>query len=155
MNGLILQGPFLTRAEAGRRAGLPGRHISHRPDLLRAGGRTYKEAYFALQFDETGIRDDIGRIVLALRGRITDVAIADWLVRGSPALEGMSPLSWLNRGGDLRHLLAMISELPAVEMSPPNTPNLPAAGAAAPGRHPRVTPRHPRPRARLRPAGSH
>ena len=155
MNGLILQGPFLTRAEAGRRAGLPGRHIFHRPDLLRAGGRTYKEAYFALQFDETGIRDDIGRIVLALRGKITDVVIADWLIRGSPALDGMSPLSWLNRGGDLGHLLAMISGLAAVEMSPPRTPTPSADEALTPGTHRRVTPRRSRSRARLRPAGSH
>ena len=152
MNGLILQGPFLTRAQAGVRAGLPSRHISHRPDLLRAGGRTYKEAYFALQFDETGIRDDIGRIVLALRGRITDPAIADWLVRGSSALDGMSPLSWLNRGEDLRHLLLLASDVEAFPRKAKLDPaTVPVALTATEGSRWSAASKRGRPRIRLRP----
>ena len=46
----VLQGPFLTRAEAAVRAGVDAAHISHRPDLLRLDGRWLEEVYFAFQF---------------------------------------------------------------------------------------------------------
>ena len=152
MNGLILQGPFLTRSEAARGAGLSASDVSHRPDLLRAGGRTYREAYFALQFDEMGIRDDIGRIVLALRGKMTDAAIADWLVRGSAALDGMSPLSWLNRGGDLGHLLALASEAaPSISKAKSDSATPPVIATARPGGRWNAASEHRRPRVRLRP----
>ena len=109
MTGRVLLGPFLTRAEAAKRGGLSAATIHHRPDLLRVGGSIFKEAYFAFQFDRAGVHRDVGSVVLALRPRFDDVTIADWLVRRTPALSGHSPLSWLNRGGDLEAVLGAAS----------------------------------------------
>jgi hypothetical protein len=118
MTERVLLGPFLTRVEAGRRSGLAEEDVLHRPDLLRVGGRMYKEAYFAFQFGRTGVRRDVGSVVLAMRGRVDDVTIADWLVRSTSSLLGSSPLSWMNRGGNLESVLsAAATSGPAVAES--------------------------------------
>lgn len=93
----VLQGPFLTRAEAAERSGLSADDMPFRPDLLRIGGRSLPEAYFQFQFGPAGIRNEIGTIVLAMRGSFDDIAIADWLVRSNPALRGERPLDRLLR----------------------------------------------------------
>ena len=129
MTERILMGPFLTRAEVARRAGVSADEIRHRPDLMHVGGETYKEAYFAFQFDRKGIRDDVGRLVLALRGRIDDSTIADWLIRSNPVLNSVSPLSWLNRGGDAATLIAVTRDS-----------NSPVLGDTAPRSVPGVDP---------------
>ena len=56
-----------------------------------------EEAYFQFQFGPAGIRNEIGTIVLAMRGSFDDIAIADWLVRSNPALRGERPLDRLLR----------------------------------------------------------
>ena len=116
MTERVLVGPFLTRTEAARLAGLATRELRFRLDLLRNGGKERHEAYFAFQFDHTGVRRDLGSVVLLLRGRCDDVTIADWLVMKNPAMLGASPLTWLNRGGDLESVLAAADAVgPAME----------------------------------------
>jgi hypothetical protein len=92
----VLQGPFLTRAQASRRAGVPGRILVHRPDLLSISSRWLQEAYFAFQFDDHGVRPDVGSAVLHLKGRFSDIDIADWLVRANALLYGAAPLEILD-----------------------------------------------------------
>jgi hypothetical protein len=41
---------------------------------------------------------DIGRVVLTLRGRWSDIEIADWLVRQNPDLKEITPLAWIQHG---------------------------------------------------------
>ena len=90
-------GHFLTRDDAARRAHIPPEELSHRPDLLRIGGRWLEEVYFAFQFDERGIRRDIGNVVRSLRGEFDDIEIADWLARPNPDLGEATPLQWCQR----------------------------------------------------------
>lgn len=116
MTERVLVGPFFTRIEGARRAGLAARELPLRLDLLRIGGKERHEAYFAFQFDHTGVRRDLGSVVLLLRGRYDDVTIADWLVMKNLALLEASPLTWLNRGGDLESvLMAAETAGPAME----------------------------------------
>lgn len=98
----VLQGPFLTRAEAAARAGIGADSVSHRPDLLRLDGQWLEEVYFAFQFAGGGIRRDIGEIVLHLRGRCDDATIAGWLCCPNSDLGGACPLAWLQSGGSVR-----------------------------------------------------
>lgn len=100
MRELVLLGPFLTRADAAARSGLSPHDIAARPDLLRIGKPPLDEAYFAFQFGPTGIRRELGAVVLALKGRCDDLVIADWLLRPNPRLRNGSPLTWLREGGD-------------------------------------------------------
>jgi hypothetical protein len=95
-------------------AGIPAVEATHRPDLLRIGGTHLEEVYFAFQFDRTGIRRDLGRVVQRLHRNHDDVTIADWLARSNPALSHLSPLEWARSGGDPSRLLA------AAESSPPD-----------------------------------
>ena len=155
MTERILMGPFLTRVEVARRAGISADEIRHRPDLMHVGGETYKEAYFAFQFDRKGIRDDVGRLVLALRGRIDDSTIADWLIRSNPVLDSVSPLSWLNRGGDAATLIAVTrdSNSPVLgDTAPPSVPGVDRSRLTPPLES--VQTERTR-RLRFRPAGSH
>ena len=94
----VVVGPCLTRAEAARRAGITSDETKQRPDLLRLRGRWLQETYFAFQFDERGVRPDLGRVVMDLRGRHSEQDIADWLVRPNRLLDNVSPLRWM-RGG--------------------------------------------------------
>lgn len=105
MTERIVVGPCLTRAQAARRAGVSTDEVRHRPDLLRLGGRWLEETYLAFQFNDTGVRRDVGAVVLALKGRFADEEIADWLVRPNVALEHYSPLAWLRS----RHQLAALA----------------------------------------------
>lgn len=106
MTERVLQGPFLTRVQAARRAGVPTDILVHRPDLLRIGGGWLEEVYCAFQFDDLGVRPDLGSIVVTLRHAYTDIEIADWLVRPNPQLNNTPPLAFLNRGGALERVLA-------------------------------------------------
>ena len=116
MTGRVLQGPFLTRAQAGRLAGVPGWVIVHRPDLLAIRSRWLQEAYFAFQFDDTGVRPDLGRVVQHLKGRVPDIDIADWLVRPNHALHGLTPLRFLAMHPQVERVLAAAdSDGPATE----------------------------------------
>ena len=155
MTERVLQGPFLTRAAAARRAGVPVGEIVHRPDLLQVGGKTYKEAYFAFQFDRSGIRHDVGRLVLALRGKLDDATIADRLVRANVELNNLSPLSWLNRGGDVAQatdaIREVMSAVPGSSVPPPG----PGAGSSSIESPPSTVRPKTQKGMRFRPAGSH
>ena len=115
MSERILQGPFLTRAQAARRAGIPARLAAHRPDLLRIEGRWLQEAYFGFQFDRTGVRPDLGSVVHELKREYSDIEIADWLVRPNQALGYSSPLKYLKSFGVERVLAAARNSGPIPE----------------------------------------
>lgn len=89
----------MTRAEAARAAGVTTSEIRQRPDLLRIGGTHLEEVYHAFQFDQRGVRRELGLIVQDMKRRHSDIAIADWLVRPNPVLVGVSPLRWLEANG--------------------------------------------------------
>jgi hypothetical protein len=84
--------------------------VVYRPDLLRVGGDWLQEVYFEFQFDDDGVRPDIGLVVQRLRGLCPDVEIGAWLVRPSPALGRSSPLRYLNAGGDVERVIAAAAE---------------------------------------------
>ena len=100
MTERIFVGHFLTRVEAARRAGISREAVLQRPDLLRIGGTWLEEVYFAFQFNEHGIRPELGSIVRSLRRQFDDIAIADWLARPNDDLSAYTPLRWLSTGGD-------------------------------------------------------
>lgn len=137
----ILQGPFLTRAQAARRSRTPGQLLVHRPDLLRVDGRWLQEAYFAFQFDRDGVRPALGRVVQDLKATHADVAIADWLVRPNPSLDYAAPLKYLKSGGQVERVLAAasangpVADTPVVEKGPasetgPRDAHLPTESSA-------------------------
>ena len=99
MTERVLQGPFLTRADAALYAGILPQEVAHRPDLLRIGGTHLEEAYFAFQFAHHGVVRPIGTVVQTPKAEYDDLAIADWLVRPHPSLRRASPLAWLLAGG--------------------------------------------------------
>ncbi|MEN8040396.1 MAG: hypothetical protein ABFR95_02735 [Actinomycetota bacterium] len=70
-----------------------------RPDLLRIGGVWLEEVYFAFQFDDTGIREGLGRVIQGLRRHHDDLTIADWMARPNAVLSGATPLRWVSVGG--------------------------------------------------------
>jgi len=123
----VLQGPFLTRAQAARRAHVSPLLITHRPDLLRLGGTWLQEVYFAFQFDEHGVRPGIGQVVQGLKPRFDDIAIGGWLVRPNEELGLSSPLDWLGGGGDIDQVLA------AAGKDGPEARAVPEADPAIPG----------------------
>ena len=133
-----LKGPFLTRSEAAAQSGLEVDDVPFRPDLLRIGGRMLPEVYFKFQFGTTGIRHEIGTVVLAMRGTFDDMTIADWLVRSNPALRGESPLERLLR---TRSAAAVMEALAVAAPQPPLESEAAAAGDAAVVRRPFVTAR--------------
>jgi hypothetical protein len=105
MSELVLQGPFLTRAQAARRARIPAQVLVHRPDLLKVGGGWLQEVYFEFQFDGDGVRPELGRVVQSLKPKRSDVVIGDWLVRPNREFGHASPLRYLNGGGSLERVV--------------------------------------------------
>ena len=81
MTTIILQGPFLDRTDAARRSGIAPSELPFRPDVLKLGGTWLEEVYFSFQFEEHGLRPEMGRVVRALRKEYDDEEIADYLVR--------------------------------------------------------------------------
>mgnify|MGYP001820043467 CR=1 FL=1 len=92
---------------AAHRAGVSADVLTRRPDLLRFGGRRLEEVYFAFQFDEHGVRPDVGRVVQTLKATSDDVDIADWLVRPNRELGLSRPLDHLTCGGSAEHVIAV------------------------------------------------
>jgi hypothetical protein len=88
----ILVGHFLLRSEAAQRAGLSTAELVQRPDLLRIGGVWLEEVYFEFQFDEYGIRENLGSVVRELRRSFSDLTIAEWLAIPNEVLAGATPL---------------------------------------------------------------
>ena len=133
MNQHILQGPFLTRAEASRLSHVPDRFLAHRPDLLHIGGRWLPEVYFAFQFDGHGVRPEFARVVEHLKERYGDREICEWLATPQPELGFATPIGFLKAGGDPDLVLAAAVRdgpvAPPVEtaerpapIEPPDTP---------------------------------
>lgn len=106
MNQHILQGPFLTRAEASRLSHVPDRFLAHRPDLLHIGGRWLPEVYFAFQFDEHGVRPEFAKVVQHLKEEYRDREICEWLATPQPELGFATPIGFLKGGGDPDLVLA-------------------------------------------------
>ena len=104
MTELTLQGPFLTRRSAATHLGLQPTEVSKRPELLRITGML-QECYFAFQCRDDALGRDLGRVVLAMRGAMTDQEIADWLIRQNPHLKEISPLGWLSQRWGLTSVL--------------------------------------------------
>ncbi len=133
MSGSVLMGPFLTRNEAARLAGLAPLELVVRRDVLRIGGRSLEEAYFAFQFAKTGgVRLDVSSVVELLAGEWDHVTIAHWLGRPNAKLDSLSPLAWLDGGREVSHVVEAASQLaanggsaPQVRSeSPPSTANV-------------------------------
>ncbi len=142
MSERLLVGPFLTRAEAARRARLSRLDTAVRPDLLRIRSPWLEEAYFAFQFDRSGVRPGVGRVVQELKAGADDESIADWLVRPNPALGGTTPLAALaGRNGPARVIRAGRAAGPAPH-APQQVPPPVHTGRARPERRHR-TARHP------------
>ena len=97
-------GPFLTRADAAARAGRHSRPVRLRPDLLRISSDWLPEAYFDFQFDDDGVRVELGDLVQSLKRDHDDISIADWLARPHPHLNTLSPLGWLEAGNKPRRI---------------------------------------------------
>jgi hypothetical protein len=119
MSGEILAGPFLTRSEVAERLGVSGLDVAGRHDLLRIGGRFREEVYFEFQLAGNEVRRDVGRIVLAMKGRCTDAQIADWLVRPNNELKGISPLRWLDSMRSEGRLLRLAEQRALAEPATP------------------------------------
>ncbi len=139
MISTLLNGPFLTRAEAAARGGIDPRALAARQDVLRLPGRHLEETYFAFQFDRSGLRPEIAAIVGALAPDWDQLSIADWLVRPSQDLSALSPLTWLEAGRSPQAVLDAAERHHRWH----HTPTVPAATAAAltePTRAPRRVP---------------
>ena len=96
----VLLGPFFTRHEAAQRAHLPPTQLLEHDGLIRlAGSFSVEEAYFAFQFDGSGIRSDVATVVETLERRFDACRSADWLARPHSDLNGKAPLEWLRTGG--------------------------------------------------------
>jgi len=127
----ILQGPFLTRSQAARRARVPAAVLANRPDLLRLGGNWLQEVYFSFQFDETGVVPEVGAVVQALKGEHSDLEIADWLVRPSHLLSSSTPLGFLRSGGEVDRVIAA-ADRPETPVGPPDRGQRPTTGMGRP-----------------------
>ncbi len=67
--------------------------------LLRIDGLLSLEpVYPAFQLDGDVVRADMAWLVTLLKKSMSDLTACDWIVRPNPALAGLSPLDWLNRG---------------------------------------------------------
>ena len=143
MTGPALRGPFLTRREAARRAGVSPEAVVRRPDLLRLGGRHLEEVYFAFQFDESGVRPELARLVQRLRRDHEDIDVCHWLVEPHEGLGLATPLEWLSASGSEETLTRCAADSGPV--GPPAIPT-PAPDVEPAWRHSPGAPRHSRPR---------
>ena len=114
----VLLGHFLTRREAASRAGIDAMTLVTRRDVLRIGGRSLEEVYFAFQFGQDGLRPEVGNVVAALASAWDHLTIARWLTRSNRRLEGHAPLVWLNAGRDHRRVVDAATADAAIEVSP-------------------------------------
>lgn len=126
MKTSVLRGPFLTRLEAARRAGSSEDLIARRPDLLRLGGRRLQEVYFAFQFDQSGIRPELARVVQSLKLEYDDIDICHWLVQPQESLGLATPLDWIASGRSPQAVTGCAARSgPAVLDAPPGPETVP------------------------------
>ena len=74
------------------------------PELLRIAG-LLQEVYFSFQCSPNAVSRDLNRVVLAMKGPMSDQQIADWLVRPNPHLKDVPPLAWLQQRWGLTSVL--------------------------------------------------
>lgn len=120
MAGSVLMGPFLTRTEAARAAGVAPLDLVVRRDVLRIGGRSLEEVYFAFQFSKTGgVRSDVSSVVAQLAAEWDHLTIAHWMGRPNSKLDSMSPLAWLDGGREVAHVVKAAAGFAPVEPEAP------------------------------------
>ena len=121
--GKVLLGHALTEGQFARRLGQSAARIRRDPWLLRISGKlAVGPAYPEFQLDGNELRVDVAFIALLLKRRVSDLEACDWLARPTTALEGRSPLQWLDDGGSLRSV---------IEALPPPTHQIPDASPRA------------------------
>ena len=120
MSGSVLMGPFLTRTEAARAAGTTPLELVVRRDVLRIGGRSLEEVYFAFQFNNLGVRPDISSVVESLAAQWDHMTIAHWLARPNSKLDSLSPLGWLDGGRDVAHVVTAAAHFVPVKPAAPS-----------------------------------
>ena len=125
----VLLGPFLTRRQAAQMAGVDAVSLVTRRDVLRIGGRSLEEVYFAFQFGPSGVRSDVCSIVASLTTDWDHLTIAHWLSRGNNKLDGLSPLVWLDGGRDVSQVLRAAEADVAIKVVEPS--KVGSRGAAA------------------------
>ncbi len=120
MAGSVLMGPFLTRREAAQKAGIAPLDLVVRRDVLRIGGRSLEEVYFAFQFKKTGgVRSDVSSVVDKLADEWDHMTIAHWMGRPNSKLDSLSPLAWLDGGRDVAHVVNAAAKFVPVEEQAP------------------------------------
>ena len=109
--GRVLVGPFLTESQLARRLGQKTTKIRSDPWLLRISGKLALEpVYPEFQIDGCELRLDVAFVALLLKRRVSDLEACDWLARPTAALEGSSPLQWLQDDGSLRSVVEALPE---------------------------------------------
>ena len=130
MAGSVLMGPFLTRTEAARAAGVAPLDLAVRRDVLRIGGRSLEEVYFAFQFAKAGgVRPEVAMVVSDLVAEWDHMTIAHWLGRPNPKLDSLSPLAWIDGGRDVGHVIAAAAHYAPGDRQASPTPQRTVAGA--------------------------
>ena len=101
----VLQGPFHTRSEAARLAGITPAELAAIPGAVRLDGpMSLEEVYPGFQFEAAGgFLPGLPDVVSGLGVGGRDAAA--WLVTPQPALGGRSALEWLCEKRPLQPLL--------------------------------------------------
>lgn len=96
----VLPGPFLTRIEAARRAGVPAAELAGLPRAVRFGGPwDVEEVYPAFQFARGGgFVPGLPGVVAAVAGALAGRDLVGWLREPRPDLGGRSVVEWLTSG---------------------------------------------------------
>ena len=138
-DGVTLVGPFWTRRQVAAHLGITIGEVRRQPILLRVvGALSVEEVYPSLQFDESGVRREVGFLARLLKRRVTDVEACDWLLRPRRRLDNRSPIAWLAADGDVDRV---VRSLPAPSRPVPGGVSLPGdvdewKTAASPTRSP-------------------
>ncbi len=96
----VLPGPFLTRTQAARRAGVPPAELAALPGAVRlAGPWDVEEVYPAFQFARSGgFLPGLPGVVSTVGAVLADRDLVGWLLEPWPELGGRSVVEWLTAG---------------------------------------------------------
>lgn len=95
----VLPGPFLTRDQAARRAGIPPADLAALPGAVRlAGPWGLEEVYPAFQFAGGGFLPGLPTVVAAVGGALAGRALVGWLLEPLAELGGRTVVEWLAAG---------------------------------------------------------
>lgn len=109
----------MTALEAAARAHVPLELVRRRPDLLRLGGHSLPEVYFAFQFDESGVRPPVGTVVQRLKQTYQDRDISEWMATPHPDLEYVTPVGYLHHGGAIGTVMKAAAHDGPIATPPP------------------------------------